>query len=69
MQWKPRKADEAYTSRTMHRHSVHSDIMGNSHRALCEHTRIHDTQSEERADMLGTPADKEPNQASFGYRI
>jgi hypothetical protein len=34
-----------------------------------EHTWIHDTQSEKRADMLEIPADKKPNQASFGYRI
>jgi hypothetical protein len=34
-----------------------------------EHTQIHDTQSEERAESLETPADKESNRASFGYRI
>ena len=34
-----------------------------------EHTRVHDTQSEKREDALETPADKKPNQVSFGYRI
>jgi hypothetical protein len=34
-----------------------------------EHTQIHDTQSEERADTLETLADKKSNRASFGYRI
>jgi hypothetical protein len=33
-----------------------------------EHTRIHDTQSEEWENMMGTPADKNPNWASFGNR-
>jgi hypothetical protein len=33
---------------------------------LQEHTQIHDTQSEEWANTMGTPADKSPNWASFG---
>jgi hypothetical protein len=32
-----------------------------------EHTQIHDMQSEEQENMMETPADKNPNQASFGY--
>ena len=39
------KADKAYTSRTADGHSVRSDIMGNSRRALCEHSGTYvDTQ-------------------------
>ena len=34
-----------------------------------EHVWIHDTQSEEQVHMLETPANKNPNQASFGYQI
>jgi hypothetical protein len=45
MRWKPTKADEAYPSWTVRRHSVRSDNMGNSCRALCEHLGTHaDTQ-------------------------
>jgi len=66
------KADEAWTSRTIHRHSVHSDNTGNSHRELCEHLGTHvDTRHSvgRTGESLETPADKEPNRVSFGYRI
>jgi hypothetical protein len=32
-----------------------------------EHMQIHDMQSEEWENMMETPADKNPNWASFGY--
>jgi hypothetical protein len=35
------KADEAHNLQTVHRHSVLSDNMGNSCRALCEHSGTH----------------------------
>jgi hypothetical protein len=34
-----------------------------------EHKQIHDMQLEEQENMIETPADKQPNWASFCYQI
>jgi hypothetical protein len=49
------KANEAYTLQTVHRHSVHSDNMGNSHRALCEHSGTHTDTRHSVGEVGGYP--------------